>query len=106
MHSDCNYETNADVRSLDGMLATRETISRIRKDTMAVCQDPLDSNLRYPAIANYLVIRPSVSHVIRIIVEASAEINLYQFTPAMPRIRTDAVELVFFTAIKVPPRIR
>ena len=42
-----------------------------------------DSNLERQAVANYPVIRPSVSRVIRIIVGASVEINLYQFTAAM-----------------------
>lgn len=42
-----------------------------------------DSNLQRQAVANYLVIRPSVSRVIRIIVGASVEINLYQFTTAL-----------------------
>lgn len=46
--------------------------------------DRLDSNLERQAVANYPVIRPSVSRVIRIIVGASVEINLYQFTAAMP----------------------
>lgn len=43
----------------------------------------VDSNLERQAVANYPVIRPSVSRVIRIIVGASVEINLYQFTAAM-----------------------